>query len=103
MVEVQEQEVETMWRQASAEKPAENSMMVASTEVPFASRPVGIIGGDDALGVRGAVDSTAVVALSEALTTLRTSHGMGAVSASRMINPLIDLWDLASTVDPSVA
>ena len=38
-----------------------------------------------------------------ALASLRTSFGAGAVSASRTINPLLDLWALTTAVDRCAA
>ena len=41
--------------------------------------------------------------LRQALDSLRASHAAGVYSASRMINPLLDVWSLAAAVDQAVA
>jgi hypothetical protein len=40
-----------------------------------------------------------VLALRSALDGIADGHGTGAISASRMIDPLLDLWALATAVD----
>ena len=94
-----------MWRQASAGKHAESPMTPARTDAPTASRSFSTTGagGLPRVVATPVIDDAAVAALREGLASLRTSYGVGAVSASRTINPLIDLWGLASTVDSSVA
>jgi len=41
--------------------------------------------------------------LQSAIVDFRASHGTGVFSAKRTIDPLLDLWSLASAVDRSVA
>ena len=41
--------------------------------------------------------------LTQALDSLRASHPAGVYSASRMINPVLDVWSLAASVDHAVA
>ena len=41
--------------------------------------------------------------LRQALDSLRASHAAGVYSASRMINPLLDVWSLAEAVDRAPA
>ena len=44
-----------------------------------------------------------IARLQLALGALQASHADGVYSASRMINPLLDVWSLAVTVDQAVA
>ncbi|MGH9066742.1 MAG: hypothetical protein ACRD0J_04515 [Acidimicrobiales bacterium] len=44
-----------------------------------------------------------IQALEERSAAFRAAHGEGVFSASRTINPLLEVWELANAVDHSVA
>ena len=50
-----------------------------------------------------ATDNTDVFALEAGIAAFRAAHSSGSFSTSRTVNPLLDLWELAHQVDPTVA